>query len=99
MDEPLRLEYSCTPAETKEARNLQFRYRVGGGSKWRTHCILLAALALMLFALYQKVKEQGPLVLAIVVITTAVIFAVQRSRRKEASKSPTLVEITPHEIR
>jgi hypothetical protein len=56
----LRLEYACTKAELDEAESLALRQQLGGGSTWLTLFVLLAALALVLLALWMFVVRQLP---------------------------------------
>ena len=103
MDEMLRLEYACTPDEVKEAEELVVCSSVGGGSKWLTVCILLVVFGVTLLSFCRRVEPpHRPYMFAVVVIITVIIIAVQHSRerrRKMASESTGLVEITAREIR
>ncbi len=103
MDNILRLEYACTPAEVKEAEELLVRNRIGGRSKWLTTCILLAALVLMLITFYRRFEPpHRSYMFVMVVIIAAIIMAIRHlreKRKKKASESADLVEITAQEVR
>lgn len=99
MDEPLRLEYTCTPAELEEAQNLVIRQRVGGGSGWLAMVVLLLALAAVLLALYLAVEPKyRPYVFGLLLVTWVIATLRQRHKRRKP-RSPMSVELTDHDIR
>ncbi|MHC4401016.1 MAG: YcxB family protein [Planctomycetota bacterium] len=99
MDEPLRLEYACTPAELEEAQSIVMTQQVGGGSKWLTAVILLLTLAGVLFALYVQVApEYRPYVFGFLLVACAIAILGQRRNRRKRS-APMTVELTDRDLR
>ena len=54
----LKLEYSCTETELKEAQMLNSRQVYGGGSKWRARAAYWAFIALAAVALFYRFKTE-----------------------------------------
>lgn len=108
MDEPLRLEYVCTPEELKQAQELNFTAQVGRGSKWRALAVMVVLFGSMGILLFLKLRAlpaavQPYLLLPVVVIIGLLIVA-QFFRRKPSAKDgddelKILVEITSREVR
>lgn len=86
MPDTLHLEYAATPAEMREAQELNTRQRVGGGSAWLTRTILSLVLLSMCVTFYFRVREEVPpayqayAYAAIVVLVVAVYAWVRRVR-------------------
>jgi hypothetical protein len=99
MGQTLHLEYQCTEAEMKEARELQLRKQVGGGSKWRTRAILLLTLVAMLLGGYFKLRREvapanRPYVIAGFVVLCTFIYLVRKRLFKRGGLVPIRLEVS-----
>lgn len=98
----LRLEYTCTETELKEAQSLHLRQHYGGGSKWRTRLVLFGFLAAACALVYFRFKmEVAPedrtwfTVLFVVIFAAFLLFKRLAHRRRD---EPARLEISEHEL-
>ena len=97
MSQNLRLEYSCSSAEMDQARSLSLRKQLGGGSKWRTNIILLAALVVMLFGAWFRFREisEGYRALMLgAIVGCSVLFVVWKRKFRKTVPTTTQLEIS-----
>jgi hypothetical protein len=83
----------------KEARELQLRHQVGGGSKWRTTAVLLLMLIGMLLGGYVRMRREvasahQPYVIAGFVVLCIVIYLVRKRLFKRGKPVPIKLEIS-----
>lgn len=97
MPPPLRLEYTCTPAEMDQAQSLFVREQVAGGSKWRTNLVLLVSLAGMLLAAwfrFRQIPEAKRSLLLAAIVAGSVLFVALRKRLRKSASATNQVEIS-----
>jgi hypothetical protein len=103
MAQTLRLEYTCTTDELKQAQSLNLQKQVGGGSKSRTLVIQLLVLIAMLATVYFRVTREvapayRPLFLLAVIGVTAFFFFLRKRKRATSAQLPRTLEVTETEI-
>jgi hypothetical protein len=102
MAQTLRLEYACTSEEMKQAQSLVLRKQVGGGSKWLTTLVLLAALTGMLFAGYFRIRREvapkyQPLVYAALFLFV-VAFVLWRRKLRKTEPTSINVDVSENDL-
>jgi hypothetical protein len=94
VNESLRLEYICTPAEIEEAQTLGLQQKLGG-SKLLTMVVLLLMLTAVGPVMYLGVRQLpgglGVSVVAVAILSAIVLLVIQRCVKKP--RAPTTVEI------
>lgn len=98
VPQSLRLEFLCTEAEMKEARELQLHKQVGGGSKWRTTAVLLLILVGMLLGGYFRLRREvapahQPYAIAGFVVLCTFIYLVRKRLFKRGGPVPMELEV------
>lgn len=101
MNEPLRLEYTCTPAEQDEAEHLVLADQLGVSKspKWITNIVMILFLLVLLVGLYFKICQDWPNhpiecgVGEIVALAVAYAFVI-RKKHQSKSVSSVVVELS-----
>jgi hypothetical protein len=103
MAQTLRLEYTCTNEEMKQAQSLNLQKQVGGGSKSRTLVIQFLVLIGMLATVSWRVMHEvapayRPLFLLAVIGVTAFVYILRKRQRANAARLSSTLEVTETEI-
>jgi hypothetical protein len=99
----LELEYSCTEAETEEAKSLDLNRQYGGGPKWRSGLVSYAWGALGVGLVCLRIKTEiapahRPWFIAGVIIVSIGVLVVQRFMRAKSTESIIRLEISEREL-
>src|SRR4051812_194807 len=95
----LRLEYTCTAEEISEAKSLQLRHSLGGGSAAMTLIKLLGILVGVLALFYFELPPQHRkyLLASLPIVFAVAFFMMLRQRKKKAAQ--TVMQVSEEGIR
>ena len=98
----LQLEYSCTDSELEEAKSLQLREELGGGSQPLALVVMFGILALVLGLLFLRSKTElgrnGPLLFLAVFAVVFVCLLIARRKKQGETRATVRIEVTPEAV-
>jgi hypothetical protein len=101
MSPILRLEYACSSAEMDQARSLNLRKQLGGGSKWRTNFVLFATLVVMLVGAwfrFREIQDTNRALIFAAIIGCSVLFVFWKRRIRKNVPRTIQLEISEKDV-